>query len=362
MDLSAQPRSAAGRGLRFLIHRHYVRSALIVIFAIDLVLVLLYFGINTYMSSVHQRTLMQDATRNLLDISQREAGLIESQLDEVRRQALVLQDSHQQFFAATSPATLPHGEPQFARHANGSLYKRDDNGGASLYYSAQNWSPQQLQQARNSEVLDPLLKAMVRLNPLITQAYINTADGMNRLYPFISDAPERYGPAPDIQAYNFYYLADAGHNPTRGPVWTDAYLDPAGQGWMLSCIVPVYHNDTLIGVSGLDATIRNFVDHVLDLQLPWQGHAFLVDDNGMILAMPPAIEQLLGLRELKEHVYESNVADTVLRPEEYNLLLHPDARLRQQFTDFLSASSRVRELDIDGHDYLMVRDRVNATG
>jgi len=32
----------------------------------------------------------------------------------------------------------------------------------------------------------------------------------------------------NIPAYNFYYEADATHNPERSVRWTDVYLDPAG--------------------------------------------------------------------------------------------------------------------------------------
>ena len=52
-----------------------------------------------------------------------------------------------------------------------------------------------------------------------------------------------------IPNYNFYYLADAEHNPSRGVVWTDVYLDPAGQGWMMSAIAPVRARDG--GASGV---------------------------------------------------------------------------------------------------------------
>lgn len=49
----------------------------------------------------------------------------------------------------------------------------------------------------------------------------------------------------DIPIYNFYYLADLAHNPSKEVIWTDAYLDPAGAGWMISAIAPVYKGDFL---------------------------------------------------------------------------------------------------------------------
>lgn len=88
-----------------------------------------------------------------------------------------------------------------------------------------------------------------------------------------------------MRNYNFYYVADAKHNPQRGPVWTGAYLDPAGQGRMISSVIPIYNGDFLEGVSGLDVTIESLVHEVMNLSLPWSAAVFMVDQEGMILAM-----------------------------------------------------------------------------
>lgn len=357
------PANTPATSLQRLVHRHYVRSALITILAIDLVLVVLYFAINAWVTDNTRQTLAEDARHSLLEIVEQETTLIDTRLREVSHTASLLQHQQQTFFASEADWPLPNGEPQFAVHANGVFYKQHDNGGASLYYSSSTpMGAQQLRKARNTEALDTLLVGIVESHPIIAQAYLNTWDGMNRLYPFMPDAPGQYGPVLNMQEFNFYYLADATHNPAREPVWTSTYLDPAGQGWMASCVVPIYRGDFLEGVTGLDITVSNFVEHVLNLQLPWGGQAFMVDASGMILAMPPAIEDVLGLRELKSHVYNENIGSTVLRPEEYNLLRHPAPHIRSQLTDFLARDAQFGQLQVDGRDYLIIRDRVEATG
>jgi len=40
------------------------------------------------------------------------------------------------------------------------------------------------------------------------------------------DAAKLFDPRMDVRGFNFYYEADARHNPGRGVVWTDAYVDP----------------------------------------------------------------------------------------------------------------------------------------
>lgn len=98
----------------------------------------------------------------------------------------------------------------------------------------------------------------------------------------------------DITTFNFYYEADAQHNPNRSVVWTDAYTDPAGQGWMVSTIEPVYNGDFLEGVTGLDVTATTLVDQVLKMQIPWSGYGILVSRTGAIMALSPEGEADFG--------------------------------------------------------------------
>ena len=62
--------------------------------------------------------------------------------------------------------------------------------------------------------LDPIMKSIVTADPLITQVYLNTHDSLNRIYPWF-DVLAIYPPRMDIPNYNFYYDADATHNPDR---------------------------------------------------------------------------------------------------------------------------------------------------
>ncbi len=347
-----------------LIYRRFLTSSLIPIITIEVVLLLLYFSINFYISRQNQATLLRQAELQVQEVASREVAIIDSQLQEVSRLAELMRLDHQGFFQRKDAAcATPNGEPRFAVHANGVLYKAQDNGGASLYYSSKTAiGPERLRKARCSEVLDPLLKSIVEQSPIVTQAYLNTWDDMNRLYPFMPDAPTQYGPVLHMEDYNFYYEADAQHNPLRKPVWTGAYLDPAGQGWMLSVVVPVYRGDKLEGVSGLDVTIASFVENVLKLQMPWEASTLMVDGSGMILAMQPGAETILRLRELKAHVYQGNVEQTVEKPENFNLLQRGRSDTRAQMKALFESKQRLGSLQIDGVEYLVSQEVVPQTG
>ena len=87
----------------------------------------------------------------------------------------------------------------------------------------------------------------------------------------------------------------------RAVVWTDAYVDPAGKGWLVSAIAPVYRGEFLEAVVGADVTINRIVAGVLNKEIPWQGFLLLVGKSGTLLALPPQGEKLF---ELKERLFE----------------------------------------------------------
>ena len=338
--------------LHRLIYKNYLSSSLLPIFAIELLLLLLYFGVSHFITQKSQELLQKEATQNLVEITKREAQNINQHLEEISHLATLMRKDHEHFFAS-SGCYLPNAEPIFARHPNGAYYKTIDNGGSSLYYSAlAKMGEKEHMQSRCSEMLDPLMKNIVDSHPLITQAYLNTHDTMNRLYPFMKDVFMQYGAILDVSVYNFYYLADAQHNPERKNVWTSAYLDPAGQGWMISNITPIYNGDVLEGVSGLDVTIDSFVKNTLEMELPWGASAFMVDNESVILAMPQEIERLLKLKELKEHTYSTTVNETIEKPENFKL---------EHITKLFDGEKQFIELRLEGKEYILSQEVVPET-
>jgi diguanylate cyclase (GGDEF)-like protein len=353
----------ASSSLQGLIYRHYLKSALIPMLAIELVLLMLYFGINLYISTRNQDTLLQEVRNNLLTIATIEARSIDNQLGEVARLTGLLQRAQETFFAHPEVCRLPNGPPRLERHPNGAYYKAEDNGGAGLYYAATTEIGEaERHKARCSEDLDPLFKSIVDANPIVTQVYLNTWDAMNRIYPFMHEAAERFGTTWDVNDLAFYYEADAAHNPERRPVWTSAYLDPAGAGWVISSIAPVYRGDVLEGVTGMDVTIDSFIRHILDLNLSWEAMPFMVDRDGTILAMPPRIEQVFGLSELLEHDYGAPLGATPGKPDAYNILKSENPTFSTGMLEFFRSGRSLSELRIDATRYVLIQKPIPQTG
>jgi signal transduction histidine kinase len=351
------------KSLHKLIYRDYLSSSLTPVLTVEIILLALYFGISTFITTKTMNMLLNETKQEVQEISYRDAQNIDQELQDVSTFAKLMQDEHQRFFKNPDIFVLPNGKPEFAVADNGVFYKSVDNGGSSLYYSSQtSITDEQNKKALRTETFDPLLKNIVLNNHNVVQAYINTYDNMNRLYPFIEDVATQFGNHINMEDFNFYYEADAKHNPARKPVWTDAYLDPAGQGWMISCVVPIYKQDFLEGVSGIDMTIEKIVDNILSLELPWQANAFLVNKEGMILAMPEKVETYLGLTELKKENV-NKLTKTIEKPEEFNLLKGNNKDIIAQIRVLFDTNApKMIDFSIKDHDFILSQEIISETG
>lgn len=348
------------KNLGKILSNHFIKFSLIPILVVEVALIVLYFSINSYISSKNINLLLHEAQSHSQAILENEATNISDKLAEISRIASMLQFEHQNIITNPQQFGLPNGKPNFDVASNGVFYKTNKVG-SSLYYSAQTKiGEKERNKAIFTEAMDTSLKSVVDINPNINAAYFNTWDNMNRLYPFIENVSEQYGSHIQMEDYNFYYLADLKHNPEKKSVWTSAYLDPAGNGWMLSCIVPIYNKDFLEGVTGLDITIDSFVNNILNRKLPYDANLFMVDKEGMIIAMPEKIESLLELKELKEHLYTDSILKTISKPEEYNILTNKSP-FASHFKDLIEKKTPYATLKIGDKEYLTLQQNVDET-
>ncbi|MBV5309525.1 ATP-binding protein [Chromatium okenii] len=153
-------------------------------------------------------------------------------------------------------------------------------------------SKETLKEIQLTEYMDILFNSIGATNPYAVQLYINTAGQLSRGMPFVNgqfkwtDGPQQFKNTADVTAFDFYYLADAAHNPNRAAVWTELYWDPAGLGWMVSSIAPVYRDDKVVAVTGIDITLEQIVKGILNLQIEQSGFAFLMSRSGQAIAFP----------------------------------------------------------------------------
>lgn len=305
------------------IWRSYFKTSLIPLLVVEIALICTYFLSNQFANKENIKTIETVAEQQLLHLAQREADGINKQLQGITQATRYLQNYTAQVMAGKN--LWQKDDPKrFAMSKDGVFYTAKDTGGSAVFYSGVvPIGEKEKQKAFKTAALDPALIAVKEAFSLIGQSYLNTFDSLNRIYPYFDVMPQ-YAPKMDIPTYNFYYEADLQHNPSRGVVWTDAYIDPAGQGWMTTAAAPVYNlekPDFLEGVVGVDITIKTIVDEVKALQIPWNGYGVLIDKSGVILALPDAGEDDWDIHNMTDSEYTQAIKQDTFRTDDYNLYL-----------------------------------------
>ncbi|WP_313238938.1 sensor histidine kinase [Stutzerimonas kunmingensis] len=343
-------------GLRQWIWRAFVRSALIPLVLVETALIAIYLLTNNAIRDAQVEHLRETALNDLQAAVSLESRLISEQLSQVSSLTQLYRNLTAQALQSVAPGQVP----ELALSDEGVRYSPSDDGGAAVFYSNAT-APERhdLQKIARLRQLEPLMKEIEARNPLVASLYFNSWDSFNHIYPWFFTL-DQYPADMDIPKYNFYYLADAKHNPSRGVVWTDVYLDPAGHGWMMSATAPVYHGDFLEGVVGIDITVSGILEQIGQVQVPWGGYAMLVSDDLSIMALPEPGEADFGLAELTEHSYLDAIRREVFKPEDFQLDRRPEtAELAAAIS---GASSGVQQVMLGGRPQLVAWTTVAQTG
>lgn len=305
--------------LRGWMWRAFVQSALIPLVLVESVLIAAYLLTNGSIREAQIEHLRETALSDLKGAAQQEAQLVSERLTAIARLTDVYRHQVDSVLRTPDYRSDDLERTRHARTEDGVLYTRTNDGRAASFYA--NSTPperQDFERVLRLAQLDPLMQSLHAANPLIAAIYFNTWDSYNRIYPWFH-TPSQYPHDMVIPNYNFYYLADARHNPQRKVVWTDIYVDPAGQGWMMSALAPVYRGDFLEGVAGLDITVDSILKEIAGLQVAWNGYAMLVSDELNIMALPPQGEQDFALDELTSHSYDEAIRQEIFKPADFNL-------------------------------------------
>ena len=299
----------------------YLRSALLPLILIELLLIAAYLITSNFVSRENIKAAHESANEELGRLVQLESRRIEQELHSVEQLTDLYR--HQTERAYRTPFTPESRElARYRSTPKGAWFTAVDIGGSAAYYSGiTQISEKEKQKSLQLAQLDPVMIDIQQSNPLVVQIYLNTYDSLNRIYPYLKPILT-FGEELDIPSYNFYYDADASHNPGRKTVWTEVYKDPAGQGWMTSCIAPVYSDNFLEAVVGLDVTVKTIIEHILNISIPWDGSVLLLDHKGTIMAMSSEGESLLGLSQMKDNQDDTIIKQNTFKPEQYNIHKH----------------------------------------
>lgn len=350
------------RTLLGLIKQEYIKSIIFPLLIIESMLLVAYFWSNAYVNDATQKALIEETKANVKEIAQRSATIVNNEFRSISSMTALFQKSHETFFNAYNPLHVKANDPLYTITPDQVIVNAQRKADScTLFYSnVQKESPHRIEKAIATEAMDDLYNSLLKGNENIAQLYFNSFDSMNRLCPYMKDALEQYPHDIDIPIYNFYYLADAKHNPEKKVVWTEAYLDPAGAGWMISAIAPVYKGDFLEGVVGIDVTIDNLINNILSIKLPYKSSAMLVDKTGNILAMNTELEPLLGLRELTSHTYEAPIEQTITKPKDFNLFENNHV-LSKHLSSIIKENTPLSTFTTKENSLLMTQNSIQET-
>ncbi|MBI9012291.1 MAG: diguanylate cyclase [Clostridiales bacterium] len=334
----------------------YTISTIVIVFGMALLLyTLLHFGVSKSLIGKFEDELISRTQSEIVY----EADDIRDQLESVKDHTDLLRNQYEKLFNSYENYNTTNLNATFGYHKNGVYYKTSDNGGSSLYYSGKTpLTDYAKKKAVKTEWLDPIMKYVVATDNMVVQSYFNSFDGMNRMYPYQDNIAEIFGPDISISDYNFYFLADEKYNPNRHTVWTPPYYDPSGKGWIISCISPVYRDDFLEGVVGLDVTINHIENHSLYISHLTNTKLFLVDEYGLIIAMNNDAESFLKLTEIDNKII-SDSNENILKPDQYNLHYFSDEELQDFMITVFTQS--VDNVDFGGESFYVEKQLIQET-
>lgn len=315
--------------------------------------------------------LSEELKTRLLNLTERHAGNVDEILLKVQGDTVKLAD-----FAGY---LLNHGET-LKRYAFPSVYEPvperrmfagrqpNQNSWLSAFGRAVDdqgeVSAETRAEIETTEYMDILFRSIAATNPYAVQIYLNSARQFSRGMPFVDgqvqwiDATEQFFNVTDVTVYDFYYLADATHNPERRPKWTELYWDPAGLGWMVSSIAPVYRDDALAAVVGIDITLERIVEGILSLQVEQTGFAFLLSDRGQAIAFPERAAAFLEFRGSFQGEFKRNEAFahslTAIRDPAFQSIIERMRHGEASLTTYTDPA--------DGREYFLAYHPIPVTG
>ncbi len=244
---------------------------------------------------------------------------------------------------------------------NGVFTKPVNDGGAAVYVSGYYPVNEEIKRAVYfTEPIDPTLKEIVNQYPEIVQVYYNDEYAFNRIYPFF-DVLSQYEAKMNIPAYNFYYLADETHNPKRESLWVnEPYIDPAGRGWMLSAIAPVYNNDTLVGVPGIDITINTITERYIEDDPKCM--TMIIDSTGTIVSAQESCLSILSFPPLTDHKYIETIKQDTYRKENYNFRYSKEENIRKIANEIIDLRRNYMETTINENNLIVISAKIEEMG
>jgi len=111
--------------------------------------------------------------------------------------------------------------------------------------------------------------------------YYVSAKNFEAIYPWVSSKKFRF--SKDNYKHPYYFMATPENNPGRRQFWTEMYVDDYGKGLMTTCGIPIYEEDTFLGVIDLDLTVDFLNKKIGEFDLR-NGSMFIINAKNQVIA------------------------------------------------------------------------------
>jgi hypothetical protein len=289
---------------------------------------------------------------------QNKANQFDEKLIQVQTTTVDLANTLTTFYGDKQQLIAKADKHRFQLHSSGVFYRQTKGDESEHWLSNLNAKlPEARDVAYMLDAIEPKLKAIVSGNKAIAQVYYNDRFSGNRIYPAINVLVQ-YEPNLRISSFNFYYLADSEHNPEKLPKWVDEpYVDPAGRGWMISSIAPVYVKDKLEGVAGSDVTINAITENLLN---NGDSDILIVHNSGLVIAASEEMGRVLDLPVFTRHKYEETIKNDQFKADKFNLFKSKSEPSRRLAAEVLSARKDLTEVQLNREKYAVASVRLKT--
>lgn len=160
-------------------------------------------------------------------------------------------------------------------------------------------------------ILPPANKEAI--NQLLVPYFSRLVDGFSQVQYAYIGTPQGamyIGPLGDYDFTQFDprtrpWYKDALNQPEKY-VWTDPYIDAITGEAIMTLAKTVKINDVFVGVAALDFSIQSITSMVNTTKIGEQGYAFLLDQNGILLAHPQ-LEEKIGTSIVETYPYLAEI-------------------------------------------------------
>ena len=209
-----------------------------------------------------------------------------------------------------------------------------------------------LAELNTTAYLDFSTPQLLKANPSILAIYYINPKGIVRYYPNIKLAsllPSDF----DATERPYYKITAPLFNPQRLTRWTIPYVDAAGGGLVVTTASPVYIGDEFSGVVAADIQLSRVTEQISSIKIGDTGYAFMIDDAGRVISMPPAGYAMFGINPQE------------LKPEDFfkqTILGAGSSELRAISNRMVAGGDGLNIIQVDGVDTYISYVPIKSTG